>query len=84
MVVESMILNICKPLNIIILVIINVFRRFYAFAISILAFVVALWFSFRCYDIFCKCHEEYLIATAHGIIASEDDIIGLEEAPVVE
>lgn len=51
---------------------------------SILVFIVVLWFSFRCYDIFCKCHEEDLIATAHGVRASEDDIIGLEEAPVVE
>ena len=51
---------------------------------SILVFIVVLWLSFRCYDIFCKCHEEDLIATAQGISASEDDIIGLEEAPVVE
>ena len=60
------------------------FGAFMLLLFSILAFVVALWFSFRCYDIFCKCHEEDLIATAQGISASEDDIIGLEEAPVVE
>ncbi len=76
--------NIYKPLNIIIVGIINVFGTFMLLLFSILVFIVVLWFSFRCYDIFCKCHKEDLIATAQGIRASEDDIIGLEEAPVVE
>lgn len=50
---------------------------------SIAAFAVALWFMFRCNDLFCRCHEEDLIATAQGIRANNDNIIGLEEARVV-
>lgn len=60
------------------------FGTFMLLLFSILAFAVALWFVFRCHDLFCRCHEEDLIATAQGIRANEDDIIGLEEARVVE
>ena len=53
------------------------------FLFTIFGFAFTLWFLLRCGDIFCRNHELDFIETAQGVIANEDDIIGLTEARMV-